>query len=191
MGGTEAWGCPALNSDLGHPSHGRPLWPRCPCAQPAWGFIALPPPLPPRSPGMWGSGGWQDIGGLPGGVGARPPPLPGDRKAQLLTRAEAAGDTSVEGTALLWAVGAQPAAHPGAVPRGHTRPPVSYLWAEAQTPCLLLAAGGGGGHAPLAPAPAPGSPGWHCGPLPQKVPVWRLLPSPLHSSLAHRPPSPA
>lgn len=60
--------------------------PAAPVPTPASLGLHHPPgPLPPHGPGMWGSGGQQDIGGLLGGVGARPPPLPRDREAQLLT----------------------------------------------------------------------------------------------------------
>ena len=168
LGGTEAWGRPAPQSELGHPGRGParllPLRPGFSSPAPASrDFIVVPPPQP-RSPGTWGSRGRKDVRGLPGGVGARPPPLPGDSGVQVLMWAEAAGGTSVEGTALPWAVGAQPAVHPKAMPGGRTRPPVSYLWAEAWRPASPAARArwllGAGAATPFSPLPQPWLPGW-------------------------------
>lgn len=112
-----------------------------------------PGPLPPHGPGMWGSGGQQDIGGLLGGVGARP----------------AASSEGQGPAAPHVGVGAQPAVHPGAVPGGAHGPQLVISGQKHRylpLPWLL----GEGAATPLSPCPSPSSLGSHCGPLPGRCP---------------------
>ena len=156
-------------SELGHPGRGRPrgpahllpLRPGFSSPAPASRDCSVVPPPQPRSPGTRGSRGRQDVRRLPGGVGARPPPLPGDSGVQLLTWADPATRP--------WR--AQPC--PGLLVPSQPCTPEPCLGAHTALivtsgqrhrglpPCSQgpLAAGGGAA-TPFSPLPQPWLPGW-------------------------------
>lgn len=190
-GGTEAWGRPAPRSELGHPGRGRP------CA------LASARPLQPAgtsslsrlpNPAVQGRGGPEASrmsGASRAGWGPDHRLFRGTvgRSSSRGQRLPVTRPRRAQPCPGLWAP-SQPYT-PEPCLGGRTWPPVSYLWAEAQRLTSPAARArwllGEGRPRPSHPCPSPGSPGgaaswgWHCGPLP----------SPLTSSLAHCPPSPA
>lgn len=192
--GTEAWGRPAPQSELGHPGRGRPRGPaRLLPLRPGFSshapasrdFIVVPPP----NPAVQGRGG-PEAGKMPGASRAG-----WGLDRHLFQGTEAAGDTSVEGAALPWAVGAQPAVHPEPCPGGAHGPQLAASGQRHRG--LPLAQGplaaGGGAATPFSPLPQPRLPGWgsllglalRASPLPSD-----LLTCPLPAQPSMMPPGP-